>query len=262
MISHPYEGIYPEVVEVLSEFIPSGNSEDYHRKHARRLARTLHLLFERTPSGRLLELGTSGLIPSVINRIMPGVDVEVTNFDTSAGKTHTYDSPYGGSFPAFCIDLESEKIPTDDSTYDWVLCCEVIEHLDVDPMFMMCEINRVMNPGGQLLLTTPNVVSTRGLLNMLNGYEPYFYMQYHKDRSPYRHNYEYSIHSLKNVMVSSGFDGSIWTENNFMDPIPGIEEKLQSIGFFPTHTGDNIITIAKKISEVIHRYPSSIYVDD
>jgi len=262
MISNPYEGLYPEVVEVLSEFINSDDENDYHRKHARRLARTLHLLMEQSPSGRILELGTSGIIPSALARIFPDIEIDVTNFDTSMGKKHTFVSPYGGKFSSFCLDLESEELPVKDETYDWVLCCEVIEHLDVDPMFMMCEINRVLKPEGHILLTTPNIVSTRGLVSILNGYEPYFYMQYHKDRSPYRHNYEYSIHSLKSVMVSAGFDGSIWTENNFMNPIQGIEEKLGSIGFFPTHTGDNIITIAKKISGVVHRYPSSIYVDD
>jgi hypothetical protein len=47
---------------------------------------------------------------------------------------------------------------------------------------------------------------------MLAGIEPYFYMQYNKDRSLYRHNYEYSIHSLTRLLKAAGFDGSAWTE--------------------------------------------------
>jgi hypothetical protein len=95
---------------------------------------------------------------------------------------------------------------------------------------------------------------------MLKGIEPYFFMQYHKDRSPYRHNYEYSIHSLMQVVRASGFDGSSWTEDTFEDPITRSLEKLKTIGIDIPHVGDNIFVVAKKTGPVLDRHPRAIYV--
>lgn len=262
MINDPYKGISPEIVEVLDDLI---SPEDfYHQTHKRRIARTLQVLIDHSPSGILLELGTGGVIPLALGALLPNLEVRVTNFDKSQTLYHKVTAEMGShrrELQAYCIDLESEVIPEPTDTFDWVLCCEVIEHMEIDPMFMMCEINRVLKPEGSLLITTPNVVSSRGLTKMVSGIEPYFYMQYRKDRSFYRHNYEYSIHSLMKVLRAAGFDGTIWTEDNFEDSMPSVVERLSQAGFNITHTGDNIISVAKRVSNVVERYPAAIYAD-
>jgi 2-polyprenyl-3-methyl-5-hydroxy-6-metoxy-1,4-benzoquinol methylase len=263
MYTDPYNGIYPSVVEVLKELIVP--EDYYHVTHTRRIARTLHVLLDQKPKGRLLELGAGGVMALALKSLLPDLEVEVTNFDLTEEMTHTHSPSIGthsGSFVAYAVDLESDAIPVPSETYDWVLCCEVIEHMDVDPMFMMSEVNRVTKTGGGLLLTTPNVVSSRGLTKMMTGVEPYFYMQYHTDRSPYRHNYEYSIHSLMQVIKAAGFDGSIWTEDCFEDSMPSVVSRLNSAGFNIVHTGDNIISVARKTGPVVDRYPKAIYVED
>lgn len=261
MFTGPYKDIDAPIVEVLKELIlPEDN---YHKTHTRRIARTLQIFSDQNPSGRLLELGTGGVMALAIQELFPEIEIIVTNFDLSQDMTHTYEVSIGehsGSFTAHAIDLESDAIPEQSSSFDWVLCCEVIEHMDVDPMFMLSEVNRVLKLEGNLLLTTPNVVSTRGLTKMVSGIEPYFFMQYHTDRSPYRHNYEYSIHSLMKVVRAAGFDGKIWTEDCFEDPMPNVVTKLNSAGFNILHTGDNIITLSKKKGDVNDRYPNAIYV--
>ena len=128
-------------------------------------------------------------------------------------------------------------------------------------MFMLSEVNRVTKTGGSLLVTTPNAVGSRALTKMVAGIEPYFYMQYNKDRSYHRHNYEYSIHSLMQVVKSAGFDGSIWTEDNFEDSMPTVPDRLRKAGFNINHIGDNIITVARKVSGVVDRFPSTMYTD-
>jgi 2-polyprenyl-3-methyl-5-hydroxy-6-metoxy-1,4-benzoquinol methylase len=263
MFTGPYTDIYPAVAEVLKELIRP--EDTYHITHTRRIARTLQVLLDQKPKGRILELGTGGVITLAIQALLPKVTIDVTNFDMNKETVHTYETAihsYSGSFTAFAIDLESDEIPVKDETYDWVICSEVIEHMDIDPMFMMSEVNRVLKPKGSLLLTTPNVVSSRGLTKMMSGLEPYFYMQYHANRSPYRHNYEYSIHSLMQVVRAAGFDGSIWTEDCFEDSMPSVVARLNAAGFNITHTGDNIFTIAKKKSPVLDRYPQAIYEKD
>jgi ubiquinone/menaquinone biosynthesis C-methylase UbiE len=49
----------------------------------------------------------------------------------------------------------NERLPFPDGSFDVVWCTEVIEHV-VKPEFTLGEMNRVMKPGGKLLLTTPN----------------------------------------------------------------------------------------------------------
>ncbi|MFN9959740.1 MAG: hypothetical protein ACK55I_42190, partial [bacterium] len=76
----------------------------------------------------------------------------------------------------------------------------------------------------------------------------------------HRHNYEYSIHSVVAVLKSAGFDGLVWTEDTFEDPIPETLERLKVAGYDLKHTGDNIFVVAQKKGPVVNRYPKEIYV--
>jgi len=49
----------------------------------------------------------------------------------------------------------NDPLPFEDEAFDLVWCTEVIEHV-VNPAFTLSEINRVLKPGGKLLLSTPN----------------------------------------------------------------------------------------------------------
>lgn len=55
-----------------------------------------------------------------------------------------------------------QAIPHPEACFDTVISCETIEHVP-DPRNALCELARVLKPGGRLLLTTPNYVGTLGL---------------------------------------------------------------------------------------------------
>ncbi len=76
----------------------------------------------------------------------------------------------------------------------------------------------------------------------------------------YRHNYEYSVHSLKSVLSSAGFEGSIWTENIFENPAVSVIKQLLEAGFLLHNLGDNLFAVAKKTGPILNRYPEVIYV--
>ncbi len=257
---NPYENVTPEVQAALSALITP--DDEYHLTHEARLARTLQVLKEEQPSGRLLELGTGAVVPLAIKKLFPELELHVTDFNLNEPVNGTkYLERCGQSMtvPVYRVDLESTPIPVDDETFDVVLCCEVIEHMEIDPMFMMAEINRVTKPNGLLILTTPNIVSSHAVSKMLMGIEPYFYMQYRPTRNYYRHNYEYSIHSLVAVVKAAGFDGKAWTEDSFEEPNHKDVNKLKAVGYQMHHVGDNIFTVARKIGPVIDRHPAVIY---
>jgi ubiquinone/menaquinone biosynthesis C-methylase UbiE len=263
MIKRPYEGIRKEVTNVLKPLIDISGS--YHATHAKRHARTLEVLLDAGISGKVLELGTSDVIPISLNKLVSGLDIHVTDFNLNNPEVGTLTLKAGEeelNVTSYSVDLESTPIPVEDSTFDYVICSEVIEHMDVDPMYMLSEVNRVLKYGGKLVLTTPSCVGTRAIWKVLRGYEPYFYMQYHKDRNPYRHNYEYSPITLDAVIKAAGFSVNLWTENNFEDPVLEDFPRLEIAGYTYDESmlGDNIFVVGTKTSKVLDRHPSVIYV--
>lgn len=54
----------------------------------------------------------------------------------------------------------AEKIPYPDNTFDKVLFCEVIEHVEDDAKVLR-EIRRVLKPGGRVVITTPSLKGFR-----------------------------------------------------------------------------------------------------
>jgi len=53
--------------------------------------------------------------------------------------------------------LETLNLPFEDNEFDAILCFETIEHL-AEPEMVMMELARVIKEGGELILTTPNVL--------------------------------------------------------------------------------------------------------
>ncbi len=59
-------------------------------------------------------------------------------------------------------------ISLDNDTVDFVIATEIIEHL-VYPLHLLAEANRILKPGGRILLTTPNVAKSSAWVRVLLG---------------------------------------------------------------------------------------------
>jgi len=103
--------------------------------------------------GRLLDIGCGN---KPYRRFLTGVEQYVG-----------VDLPWPGS----CADVygDGTRLPFVDSTFDTVLCNQVLEHVS-EPHELLAEIARVLKPGGVLMLTTPQVWG----LHM----EPYDFFRY------------------------------------------------------------------------------------
>ena len=102
------------------------------------------------------------------------------------------------------FNIEFDRFPYEDGSFGLVLFCEVLEHLVEDPVAVLTEINRVTEVGGHLVLTTPNVARAENVARLLNGdnlYDPY------SGFGPYgRHNREYTLDELRQLLAFTGFD--------------------------------------------------------
>lgn len=67
----------------------------------------------------------------------------------------------------------AETIPLDEQSTDIVLCQEGIEHLS-DQMHAFKEFNRILRPGGKLIITTPNYSNLRSRLSYFLTESEYF----------------------------------------------------------------------------------------
>ena len=63
-------------------------------------------------------------------------------------------------------DLSVENLPFPDHSFDLVTCTEVVEHLE-HYRSTLREINRVLKPGGTLVLTTPNILNLKSRIRFL-----------------------------------------------------------------------------------------------
>ena len=74
---------------------------------------------------------------------------------------------------AFCErvlvgDVETMELPLEAGSFDVVLCGDVVEHLR-DPAATLARLRPLLRPGGQLVLSTPNIANWAIRLSLLGG---------------------------------------------------------------------------------------------
>lgn len=91
-----------------------------------------------------------------------------------------------GSWDNSKLDIVSDitSIPRPDGSFDAIMCTEVLEHLP-DPVAALSELNRLLKPGGYLLLTAPFASLTHfAPFHFASGFNKYFYA-YHLEKFGY-----------------------------------------------------------------------------
>lgn len=267
LIDITHECYHPDFYKAILDSTQGGSDayNDYVMKHLIRYLCTLKHMPVREQFGDapvfVLELGTSLVFPFILRKLFRFEVVEVSCFESNLDKEFEICPPrMPEKIRGFNIDLESEPIPRPDGYYDMVLCFEVIEHLERDPLYMIAEINRVLKPSGLLYLTTPNICSSRNVQKILEGWAPHFHMKYRRDRGLYRHNIEYAPHQIHAMMTAGGFRArKILTVDTFEPPSSKAIELLSQHGYPVDMRGDNFFGIYEKVTGVLERWPDEIY---
>ena len=169
-----------------------------------RLGDMLAMMVDRAP-GRALELGAAPylLTASLVNA---GFDVTANGLPTAefgaAAALHLSMNGTDVEIPLLFFDAE-QSFPLEDGSFDLVVAGEIFEHFLYQPWMMMAESNRVLRPGGRLVLTTPNAHSLewgyRWVRRRSMG------MGFNPKAPTVRHAREYGVSELTAVVESQGF---------------------------------------------------------
>ena len=137
----------------------------YYRSQVVRYYYTLQIILNSLPKGRTLDVGS---YPGHIQYILNQMEYEVEGIDLSPDRFIEQLSECKDK--TIIWDIERQPFPGDDKEiYDNLLLLEVIEHLHVNPLNLLQELNRILKFGGYILLSTPNLLQFKNRVNILLG---------------------------------------------------------------------------------------------
>jgi SAM-dependent methyltransferase len=257
--------------EYIHSWAPDAAAKSYIETHLTRFEKTLAITPPGGPGDRILEMGAYlQITPALQTRLGygevhgcyygPAGRVEPRTITSSSGEQFSCDIEL--------FDAEKDRFSYDDEFFSTVLCCELIEHLREDPMHMMSEINRILTPGGHLVLTTPNIGSLRAIGAILEGYHPGFFPAYIRPPADgaepeARHNREYTPKEIVLLLLDSGFEVTLLETGPFREePKPEhawVSHLLERYELAQDLRGDGIYAVGRKIGPVRERYPAWLY---
>lgn len=264
-----------QAVHVAGDYIAAwtpveDGSRVYVETHLTRLEKTLAITPPGGPEDRVLEMGAYLQITPALKTQLGYGEVRGCYYGPLGEiNRRTVTSETGESFECKIdlFDAEKDRFPYEDEYFSTVLCCELLEHLVGDPMHMMAEINRILKPGGHLVLTTPNIAALRAIAGVLQGFHPMLFPAYIRPReggaADARHNREYTAGEIRTLLENSGFEVTLLDTGPFRDePKPElgwVEHLLDRYMLSKEHRGDGIYAVGRKMTPVKDRYPTWLY---
>jgi glycosyltransferase involved in cell wall biosynthesis/SAM-dependent methyltransferase len=257
--------------EYFLSWSPEPVAKSYVEPHLTRFEKTLAITPPGGPEDRILEMGTYLQITPALQAKLGYGEVRACYYGPAGKVEHkTRTSTNGEQFSCTIelFDAEKDRFSYDNEYFSTVLCCELIEHLEEDPMHMMSEINRILKPGGHLVLTTPNIGSLRAIAAILEGYQPGFFPAYIRPpedgaETDARHNREYTPKEIVLLLLDSGFEVTLIETGPFrQEPKPEhvwVQHLLERYELPQDLRGDGIYAVGRKIGNVRQRYPFWLY---
>ncbi len=148
--------------------------------YSRTIADILKLKQSNPHLTRILEIGAFvGIVSTALSRC----GFHVTAHDVP--KVSTDDrlrEHYGreGITPVSFL-LQDRPYPLPDASFDLIVFCEVLEHLNFNPLPVLSEFRRLLKPEGLIYVATPNQTSLVHRLMILGGKSFYYPVSYFQD---------------------------------------------------------------------------------
>ena len=153
--------------------IGHADNEDWYLSVFRHhYARTVHDIVcqfgKQASSIKVLEIGAFlGLVSIALSRI--GFDVTAVDIPEYIANRNLQRKFNKHGIHYVECNLRDYELPFDDEEFDVVIMCEVLEHLNFNPLPVIKEINRVLRPNGLMYLTLPNIASLGNRMKLLQG---------------------------------------------------------------------------------------------
>jgi SAM-dependent methyltransferase len=164
-------------------------------------------------------------------------------------------------------NLERDRLKFPDDSLDRVTCFEVLEHLRVDPNFMLIEMNRILRPGGILFLSTPNGSSWDSFARVADFDAPFTFSSYFADGSGIGHCKEYSVGEFRRIVENAGFSIDSLETLDVDGSFAPLAEKYASLAGFVAGQkwwkrelrGQTQLVIARKTGKPVMRMYQPLY---
>jgi len=187
---------------------PAGALNGYLVDSFRRFLHTWGLA--KDLKGKALELGANPYFTTWLLTDFTELDLQTANYfgsgDSSGQQTVTLQARGQDRVIPFRFDhfnIEDDRFPYEDATFDVVFFCEILEHLVQDPTKPLREINRILKPEGTLILTTPNAAQAANVLALIDGHSIWDIFSGHGLYG--RHSREYSFGDVHRILEHTGF---------------------------------------------------------
>lgn len=189
---------------VLVNSSMQGWNVEYFNNHKDRYLSDLSLVQKYYQEGDILEIGGC---PFHFTFILKKSGYSVVSLDLDSERFHDFIEKH--DIKVIDCDIENEKLPFQDNQFRLILFNEVFEHLRIDPISTIEEINRVLHPDGFLILTTPNLCSLNNMFSFIHrqGFdEPYLEFEKLHTLGHMGHVREYTPGQVKQFLQKTGFE--------------------------------------------------------
>jgi len=222
--------IYEDGLKILQGFSYEGcqnqsEQQEYINAHFTRIWKTFQVIesFGLSKDAKILDVGAKPymlaiLIKSSLNSSFTGIgysldDIPVEDKDrlSKTGSVNykkknltLVNKGKNFSIEMHQANVEVDKLPFEDNSFDVVVFTEILEHLLFDVSFTIKEINRVLKPNGRLVFSTPNNLFWGRLMALFLGKnidDPY------SIHGPYgRHNRNWTTKEIRKLLDVHGLE--------------------------------------------------------
>lgn len=190
-------------------------AKDFMLPSYRRTIYDINEYFEKSGRERseisILEIGPwIGLVSVTLKR--SGYNVTVQEIPEMLESGVLYEKFKSENIPCFSQNLKEYNLPYLDETFDAVILCEVLEHLNFNPIPVIFELNRILKPNALLYVSLPNLAFLPKRIKFLVGqsvHDPieFYFNQLQPGSAAIVgiHWREYTLNELKSLLLPCGF---------------------------------------------------------
>lgn len=252
----------------------AGAPSHYLAEHRHEYVRTVRDILATRPPGaggvRVLEIGAFfGTVCIALSRL--GYQVTAADIPEYIDMPEQVARYARHGIATKGVRLEQFILPFADESFDVVVMCEVLEHLNFNPLPLLKEINRVLSPKGLFYLSLPNYARTKNRLAELRGGSAgipvgQFYQQLDPKHPEIANGHwrEYTMPEIRALLEPLGFRLDRHYSFSFGETVPGgsPRKRLGKLFYrlFPgLKENQTALAIKEKRTELVFDIPSTVH---